>query len=155
MQESYTIVNDLFHHCLEELAPYADQERVNLQKIDVPTVIELYRAAQERITEEDSTLEKLYIWTSTFLKQQLLTDAIPDKKLHEQVSRAVLSQLSFVIRLRSYFFIIDILNEFFFQKFKVEYYLKNYHGILDRMGVRRNLDLYDAGHYKSLKAADR
>nr|QXT24225.1 miltiradiene synthase [Isodon lophanthoides var. gerardianus] len=105
----------------EELAPYADQERVNLQKIDVPTVIELYRAAQERITEEDSTLEKLYVWTSTFLKQQLLTDAIPDKKLHEQV----------------------------------EYYLKNYHGILDRMGVRRNLDLYDAGHYKSLKAADR
>lgn len=104
----------------EELAPYADQERVNLQEIDVPTVIELYRAAQERVTEEDSTLKKLYVWTSTFLKQQLLTDAIPDKKLHEQV----------------------------------DYYLKNYHGILDRMGVRRSLDLYDVGHYKTLKAAD-
>uniref|UniRef100_A0A1W6QDI7-2 Isoform 2 of Miltiradiene synthase KSL1, chloroplastic n=1 Tax=Isodon rubescens TaxID=587669 RepID=A0A1W6QDI7-2 len=104
----------------EELAPYADQEHVNLQEIDVPTVIELYRAAQERVTEEDSTLKKLYVWTSTFLKQQLLTDAIPDKKLHEQV----------------------------------DYYLKNYHGILDRMGVRRSLDLYDVGHYKTLKAAD-
>nr|AHW04049.1 diterpene synthase TPS4 [Plectranthus barbatus] len=105
----------------EELAPYADQEGMNLQTIDLAAVIELYRAAQERVAEEDSTLEKLYVWTSTFLKQQLLAGAIPDQKLHKQV----------------------------------EYYLKNYHGILDRMGVRKGLDLYDAGYYKALKAADR
>nr|AJQ30185.1 kaurene synthase-like protein [Salvia fruticosa] len=102
----------------EELAPYAEQERVDLQTIDVATVIELYRAAQERISEEESSLEKLLGWTTTFLKQQLLTNSIPDNKLHKQV----------------------------------EYYLKNYHGILDRMGVRRNLDLYDISHYRSLRA---
>ncbi|KAH6836264.1 hypothetical protein C2S53_001130 [Perilla frutescens var. hirtella] len=100
----------------EELAPYADQERVT---IDVPTVIELYRASQERMYEEESSLEKLHAWTTTFLNHQLLTNSIPDIKLHKQV----------------------------------EYYLKNYHGILDRMAVRRSLDLYDIGHYQTLKAA--
>nr|AZB50376.1 terpene synthase 1 [Salvia officinalis] len=105
----------------EELAPYADQERINLQRIDVATVIELYRAAQERISEDESSLEKLHAWTATYLKQQLLTNSIPDKKLNKLV----------------------------------ECYLKNYHGILDRMGVRQNLDLYDISHYQTLKAADR
>nr|AHL67262.1 kaurene synthase-like 1 [Salvia rosmarinus] len=100
----------------EELAPYADQERIDLQAIDVSTVIELYRAAQERIDEEESSLEKLHAWTTAFLKQQLLTNSIPDKKLHKLV----------------------------------ESYLKNYHGILDRMGVRLNLDLYGISHYQTL-----
>nr|AHL67263.1 kaurene synthase-like 2 [Salvia rosmarinus] len=103
----------------EELAPYAEHERVNLQKIDVATVIELYRAAHERIYEEEKSLEKLLAWTTTFLKHHLLTISNPDNKLHKQV----------------------------------EYYLKNYHGILDRMGVRRSLDLYDINHYRSLRAS--
>nr|AZB50374.1 terpene synthase 3 [Salvia yangii] len=103
----------------EELAPYAEQERFDLQTIDLATVIELYRAAQERTCEEnDNSLEKLLAWTTTFLKHQLLTNSIPDTKLHKQV----------------------------------EYYLKNYHGILDRMGVRRSLDLYDISHYRPLRA---
>nr|APG42602.1 kaurene synthase-like 1 [Salvia divinorum] len=105
----------------EELAPYADQERIDLQTIDVATVIELYRAAEERIDEEESSLKKLHAWTTTFLKQQLLTNSIPDKKLRKLVN----------------------------------YYLKNYHGILDRMGVRQNLDLFDITHYQTLKGADR
>ncbi|XP_057799345.1 miltiradiene synthase KSL1, chloroplastic [Salvia miltiorrhiza] len=105
----------------EELAPYADQEHVDLQTIEVATVIELYRAAQERTGEEESSLKKLHAWTTTFLKQKLLTNSIPDKKLHKLV----------------------------------EYYLKNYHGILDRMGVRQNLDLYDISYYRTAKAANR
>ncbi|KAH6804553.1 hypothetical protein C2S51_032800 [Perilla frutescens var. frutescens] len=105
----------------EELAPYADQERVSMQSLDVPTVIELYRASQERIYEEESSLEKLHAWTTTFLNHHLLTNSIPDIKLHKQV----------------------------------EYYLKNYHGILDRMRVRRSLDLFDIGHYQTLRGADR
>nr|A0A2K9RFZ2.1 RecName: Full=Class I diterpene synthase 2, chloroplastic; Short=VacTPS2; AltName: Full=(13S)-vitexifolin A synthase; AltName: Full=9,13-epoxylabda-14-ene synthase; AltName: Full=Viteagnusin D synthase; Flags: Precursor [Vitex agnus-castus]AUT77121.1 class I diterpene synthase [Vitex agnus-castus] len=105
----------------DELAPYADQAHVNLQISDVTAVIELYRASQERIYEEESTLEKLHAWTSTYLKQQLVSGTISDKKLHKQV----------------------------------EYYLKNYHGILDLVGIRRSLDLYDIDHYQILKAADR
>ncbi|KAL8536946.1 hypothetical protein ACS0TY_012221 [Phlomoides rotata] len=30
----------------------------------------------------------------------------------------------------------------------VEYFLKNYHGILDRVAVRRSLDLYNISHYQ-------
>nr|A0A2K9RFZ9.1 RecName: Full=Class I diterpene synthase TPS6, chloroplastic; AltName: Full=Labd-13(16),14-diene-9-ol synthase; AltName: Full=Syn-isopimara-7,15-diene synthase; AltName: Full=Terpene synthase 6; Short=VacTPS6 [Vitex agnus-castus]AUT77125.1 class I diterpene synthase [Vitex agnus-castus] len=69
----------------DELAPYADQVHVNPQISDVTTVVELYRASQVRIYEEDSILEKLHAWTSTFLKQQLQSKTISDKKLHEQV----------------------------------------------------------------------
>nr|QEV81855.1 terpene synthase 16 [Prunella vulgaris]QEY10195.1 kaurene synthase 1 [Scutellaria barbata]WJZ49123.1 miltiradiene [Scutellaria barbata] len=105
----------------DEMIPYAEEEHVSLQKSDVSTVLELYRASQARIDEEDSTLEKLYIWTSNFLKQQLLTETIPDQKLHKQV----------------------------------EFYLKNYHGILDRAGVRQSLDLYDINHYQIPQVVDR
>nr|AZB50375.1 terpene synthase 1 [Prunella vulgaris] len=105
----------------EELAPYADQECVNVQTADVATVIELYRAAQVRISEEESSLKKLHAWTTTFLKYQLQSNSIPEKKLHKLV----------------------------------EYYLKNYHGILDRMGVRMDLDLFDISHYRTLQASDR
>ncbi|KAG6389572.1 hypothetical protein SASPL_151043 [Salvia splendens] len=134
-QRDKDIFSDIFIHAMafrllrvkgyevssEELAPYADQERIDLQTIDVATVTELYRAAEERIDEEESSLKKLHAWTTTFLKQQLLTNSIRDKKLQKLV----------------------------------EIYLKNYHGILDRMGVRQNLDLYDISHYKPLKASDR
>nr|UXG91344.1 miltiradiene synthase [Callicarpa americana] len=105
----------------DELAPYADQENVSPQVSDVTTVLELYRASQVRIYEEESTLKKLHDWTSTFLKQQLLSETIPDKQLHKLV----------------------------------EHYLKNFHGILDRVGNRRNLELHDTDHYQIQKAADR
>ncbi|KAI3468365.1 hypothetical protein Pfo_025028 [Paulownia fortunei] len=106
----------------DELAPYAEQEHViSLQMTGVTTVLELYRASQVRIYEEESTLEKLHAWITTFLKQQLLTKTILDKQLQKQV----------------------------------EYNLKNFHGILDRVGNRRSLDLYDIDHYQFVKAAYR
>ncbi|KAL1552093.1 Miltiradiene synthase ksl1, chloroplastic [Salvia divinorum] len=69
----------------EELAPYADQERVSRQTTDVAMVIELYRAAYERMYEDESGLEKILAWTTTFLKHQLQSNSIPDKKLHQLV----------------------------------------------------------------------
>ncbi|XP_057802911.1 sclareol synthase, chloroplastic-like [Salvia miltiorrhiza] len=105
----------------EELAPYANQERFSQQTIDVAMIIELYRAAQERIFEEESSLEKILAWTTTFLKHQLQTNSISDKKLHKLV----------------------------------EFYLNNYHGITIRLGVRRNLDLYDMSYYQAIKDTDR
>nr|AZB50371.1 terpene synthase 3 [Origanum majorana] len=103
----------------EELDPYIDVERMKkLKTVDVPTVIELYRAAQERMYEEEGSLERLHVWSTNFLMHQLQANSIPDEKLHKLV----------------------------------EYYLKNYHGILDRVGVRRNLDLFDISHYPTLRA---
>ncbi|KAI3468362.1 hypothetical protein Pfo_025025 [Paulownia fortunei] len=106
----------------DELAPYAEQEHVvSLQMTGVTTVLELYRASQVRIYEEESTLEKLHAWTTTFLKQQLLSKTILDKQLQKQV----------------------------------DYDLKNFHGILDRVGNRRSLELYDIDSYQIRKAAYR
>lgn len=67
--------------CVEELAPYADEEVVRERGIDMGVIMELYRAAQERIYEEETTLQKLLAWTTSFLNHQLLTNSIPDNKL--------------------------------------------------------------------------
>nr|A0A075FBG7.1 RecName: Full=9,13-epoxylabda-14-ene synthase, chloroplastic; AltName: Full=Manoyl oxide synthase; AltName: Full=Miltiradiene synthase; Flags: Precursor [Marrubium vulgare]AIE77094.1 9,13-epoxy-labd-14-en synthase [Marrubium vulgare] len=92
----------------DKLAPFADY-RIR----DVATILELYRASQARLYEDEHTLEKLHDWSSNLLKQHLLNGSIPDHKLHKQV----------------------------------EYFLKNYHGILDRVAVRRSLDLYNINHH--------
>ncbi|XP_057785437.1 sclareol synthase, chloroplastic-like [Salvia miltiorrhiza] len=105
----------------EELSPYANQESFSQQTIDVAMIIELYRAAHERIFEEERSLEKILAWTATFLKHQLQTNSISDQKLHKLV----------------------------------EFYLNNYRGITIRLGVRRNLDLYDMSYYQAIKDTDR
>ncbi|KAL8536935.1 hypothetical protein ACS0TY_012211 [Phlomoides rotata] len=105
----------------DELAPFAEQEQlIRLQTSDVATILELYRASQERLYEDEDTLEKLHDWSSNLLKQHLLNESIPDHKLHNQV----------------------------------EYFLKNYHGILDRVAVRRSLDLYNINHYQNPEVVD-
>ncbi|KAL1532807.1 hypothetical protein AAHA92_32773 [Salvia divinorum] len=105
----------------EELAPYDNQDCVSQQRVDVAMVIELYRAAHERIYEEESSLENILAWTTNFLNHQLHSNSIPDKKLHKLV----------------------------------ELYLNNYHGIPIRLGVRRNLDLYDMSNYQALGGKNR
>nr|UVE15963.1 labd-13(16),14-diene-9-ol synthase [Leonurus japonicus] len=105
----------------DELAPFAEQEVVRLQTSDFATILELYRASQERLYEDEDILEKLHDWSSNLLKQHLLNQNIPDHKLHKQVG----------------------------------YFLKNYHGILDRVAVRRSLDLYNINYYQIPEVADR
>ncbi|KAL8521792.1 hypothetical protein ACS0TY_012086 [Phlomoides rotata] len=106
----------------DELAPLAEQEQlIRLQTSNVATILEVYRASQARLYEEEDTLEKLHDWSSNLLKQHLLNEGIPDLKLHKLV----------------------------------EYFLKNYHGILDRVAVRRSLDLYNINHYQIPEVADR
>ncbi|KAL0330186.1 UNVERIFIED_CONTAM: Cis-abienol synthase, chloroplastic [Sesamum radiatum] len=112
-------------HGLDELAAFVDQERffdtVSPQMGGVATVLELYRASQVQISEEESSLERIHAWTSKFLKQQLLNKTIPNKQLQKQVN----------------------------------YELKNFHGIPDRVGNRRSLELYDMDNYQVLKTAYR
>nr|QEY10196.1 diterpene synthase class I [Scutellaria barbata]UNZ11785.1 diterpene synthase class I [Scutellaria barbata] len=73
----------------DELAEFVDQEHffstVNMQYSGVTTVLELYRASQIRIYEDESTLDKIHAWTKGFLTHQLLNQAILDKQLQKQV----------------------------------------------------------------------
>ncbi|KAG8375406.1 hypothetical protein BUALT_Bualt10G0096800 [Buddleja alternifolia] len=73
----------------DELSTYVDQEvffkTASLQMTSVTTVLELYRASQIKIYEDESVLEKIHAWTSNFLKQQLLNRTILDKQLRKQV----------------------------------------------------------------------
>ncbi|KAL7150087.1 hypothetical protein ABFS83_05G084900 [Erythranthe nasuta] len=103
------------------LVPYTERDHISLQTTGVSTILELYRASQIRIHEDETTLDAINKWTTTFLKQQLLSETIPDKKLRK----------------------------------KVEYELKNFHGILGRVRNRRSLDLYDVDNYHVMKSAYR
>nr|AZB50368.1 terpene synthase 4 [Leonotis leonurus] len=105
----------------DELAPFAQQQVTGLQTSDIATILELYRASQERLHEDDDTLDKLHDWSSNLLKLHLLNENIPDHKLHKRVG----------------------------------YFLKNYHGMLDRVAVRRNIDLHNINHYQIPEVADR
>ncbi|XP_055961972.1 ent-kaur-16-ene synthase, chloroplastic-like [Mercurialis annua] len=53
------------------------------------TILELFKASKLMIYENEHVLEKLEVWTSSFLKQQLLTCAVKDLKLREEVGRAL------------------------------------------------------------------
>ncbi|EYU34535.1 hypothetical protein MIMGU_mgv1a003148mg [Erythranthe guttata] len=105
----------------DALAPYAEKDHVSLQTAGVGTILELYRASHIRINEEETTLEAINDWTTTFLKEQLLSKTILDKKLEKQV----------------------------------EYELKNFHGILERVGNRQMIELYDVDNYQIRKTAYR
>ncbi|XP_051134967.1 nezukol synthase KSL3-like [Andrographis paniculata] len=73
----------------DELAAFVDEEdffgTCGIQNTSVATCLELYRASQVRIYEEEPVLEKTLTWTREFLKQQVLNQNIPDKKLCTEV----------------------------------------------------------------------
>ncbi|KAL2544639.1 Ent-kaur-16-ene synthase [Forsythia ovata] len=73
----------------DKLAAYTEQEHffntVSVQFTGVPTILELYRASQVTIHEDESVLDQIHAWTSTFLKQQLQNRTIVDKRLSKQV----------------------------------------------------------------------
>lgn len=61
---------------------------VSMQHGGADTVLELYRASQIRMNEEETILEKINGWTKPFLKKQLLNRSIQDKRLEKQVLRS-------------------------------------------------------------------
>ncbi|XP_051134966.1 nezukol synthase KSL3-like isoform X2 [Andrographis paniculata] len=73
----------------DELAAFVDEDKFfetcGIQNTGVATCLELYRASQMRIYEDEQVLEKILIWTRDFLKQQVLDQNIPDKKLCAEV----------------------------------------------------------------------
>ncbi|XP_051135499.1 nezukol synthase KSL3-like, partial [Andrographis paniculata] len=73
----------------DELAKFVDEDKFfatcGIQNTCVATCLELYRASQVRIYEEELVLEKILSWSREFLKQQVLNQNIPDKKLRAEV----------------------------------------------------------------------
>ncbi|KAK9131608.1 hypothetical protein Scep_011136 [Stephania cephalantha] len=55
----------------------------------VGAVLELYRASQIMLLPNEHTLEKIHSWTSHFLKQQLLNDALHERSFAEEVDNAL------------------------------------------------------------------
>ncbi|XP_051135501.1 class I diterpene synthase 2, chloroplastic-like [Andrographis paniculata] len=73
----------------DELAAFVDEEKFfdtcGIQNTSIATCLELYRASQLRIYEEEQILEKILTWTREFLKKQVLNQNILDKKLCREV----------------------------------------------------------------------
>ncbi|XP_011076531.1 beta-phellandrene synthase (neryl-diphosphate-cyclizing), chloroplastic-like [Sesamum indicum] len=73
----------------DELAAFVDQEHffssVSAQFTGVTTILELYKASQLQMHEDEAVLEKIHSWTGKYLKQQLLNQTILDKRLQKQV----------------------------------------------------------------------
>ncbi|OAY25859.1 terpene synthase 6, chloroplastic isoform X2 [Manihot esculenta] len=53
------------------------------------TILELYKASLMLILPSEPILEKLYVWTSSFLKLALGKGAVGEKKLHKEVEYAL------------------------------------------------------------------
>lgn len=62
------------HIYSDGLEEFVEQEgffdSVGMQHSSVGTVVELYRASQTRINEEENILHKIHAWTKPFLTQQ-------------------------------------------------------------------------------------
>ncbi|KAK2979350.1 hypothetical protein RJ640_000687 [Escallonia rubra] len=72
----------------DDLAELDEQENffksVSPNFRDTSTVLELYRASQMTVLEQEPNLEKLRGWTSSFLEHQLLNHTIQDQRLHNE-----------------------------------------------------------------------
>ncbi|XP_050213730.1 ent-kaur-16-ene synthase, chloroplastic-like [Mercurialis annua] len=77
----------------DELAQFSEEEHffnsASPQFRNTNTILELFKASKMIIYQQESILEKLEAWTGSFLKQQLLTCAIKDHKLQEEVDHAL------------------------------------------------------------------
>lgn len=94
----------IYKYCgvhVDELGEYVDEEnflnKVSLASSGTETVLELYKASQVRLPEEDDdgNLENLHDWTFNFLKKQLRSKTILDKNLERKVK--VVHELSSLV----------------------------------------------------------
>lgn len=68
---------------------YVDQEHFfntsSPQITNTNTIIELYKASEVTILEDEPILENIQNWTQTFLKHQLSNEEISDDQLRKEV----------------------------------------------------------------------
>lgn len=71
------------------MAEFADQKHffdtTSVQFLNTSTVLELYKASEITIHEEEPILERIYQWTRTFLQNQLSNHEIGDLNLLKEV----------------------------------------------------------------------
>ncbi|XP_050212109.1 ent-kaur-16-ene synthase, chloroplastic-like [Mercurialis annua] len=72
----------------DALAIFEEQESLYYAK-DTKSVLELFKASQTTIFEDEPILDKISVWTSTYLQQELANEQIPDKSLHSEVDYAL------------------------------------------------------------------
>ncbi|XP_048227987.1 ent-kaurene synthase, chloroplastic isoform X1 [Ricinus communis] len=77
----------------EALSQYSEEEHyfssVSPQFKNTNTILELFKASKIMIYQKEPVLEKLEAWTGSFLKQQMLTGAIQDQRLREEVDHVL------------------------------------------------------------------
>ncbi|CAK9185449.1 unnamed protein product [Ilex paraguariensis] len=66
---------------------------------DTNTILELYKASQIKISQEEPILDKIGVWTSSFLKKQVRSQTIEDPRLHKEVEYALQHPLGYLDRL--------------------------------------------------------
>ena len=52
---------------------------------DIKSILELYKASLLPIFQNEPVLENIHAWTSTYLKEKLLSGQINDRSLHVEV----------------------------------------------------------------------
>ncbi|XP_050234623.2 ent-kaur-16-ene synthase, chloroplastic-like [Mercurialis annua] len=82
----YDVSSDVLAHVSEEEHFF---NTASPQFKSTKTILELFKASKLMIYKNELVLEKLEVWTYSFLKQQLLTDSIKDSKLREEVCHAL------------------------------------------------------------------
>uniref|UniRef100_B9SIL7 Ent-sandaracopimaradiene synthase KSL3, chloroplastic n=1 Tax=Ricinus communis TaxID=3988 RepID=KSL3_RICCO len=68
----------------DALSKFEEQKHLYNPK-DIKCVLELFKASQMAIFQNEPTLDRIYAWTSTYLKEKLLKGVISDKSLREEV----------------------------------------------------------------------
>ncbi|WCJ40673.1 Ent-kaurene synthase chloroplastic [Euphorbia peplus] len=58
-------------------------------EIDTKSILELFRASQMKILQNEPILDRIYDWTSIFLRDQLVKGLIENKSLYEEVNFAL------------------------------------------------------------------
>ncbi|XP_050212111.1 ent-kaurene synthase TSP4, chloroplastic-like [Mercurialis annua] len=72
----------------DALAIFEEQESLYYEK-DTKSILELFKASQTTIFEDEPILDKISSWTSTYLQQELANEKIADKSLHSEVDYAL------------------------------------------------------------------
>ncbi|XP_048232203.1 ent-kaurene synthase TSP4, chloroplastic isoform X1 [Ricinus communis] len=72
----------------DALANFDEKEKL-LHTKDIKAMLELFKASQLEICEDESALCRIYAWTSNYLKEELVNGEIPDKSLQAEVDHAL------------------------------------------------------------------
>ena len=71
-------------NCADALSNFDEKEKL-LHAKETKSILELFKASQLSIFQDEPILDRIYAWTSTYLKEELVNGLILDKSLQAQV----------------------------------------------------------------------